>query len=75
MIQMILIGIPGKYFKGMNASEILEEIIFTSYYLNILPEVSDLAQNYIKQGNSQFESFEMAYFETIEIKGLVDARC
>jgi hypothetical protein len=72
---MISIGIPGKYFKRMNASEILEEILFASYYLNIFPEVSDLAKNYINQGNSQLESFEMAYFETLEQMGLLDSRC
>jgi hypothetical protein len=58
----------------MNTSEILEEILFTSYYLNIFPEVSNLAKNYIDEGKSQIESFEKAYLEIIETKGLIDVR-
>jgi hypothetical protein len=58
----------------MNTSEILEEILFTSHYLNIFPEVSNLARNYIDEGISQIESFENAYLEIIETKGLADVR-
>lgn len=65
----------GNFLIIMNAAEILEEILIHSHSLDIFSDVASLASLYMDQGKSQFESFEIAYLEIIESKGLIDLRC
>ena len=46
---------------SLTGSEIIEEILYECYKLGIQKEVMDLAMEYIKDGNSLIESYEMAF--------------
>lgn len=46
---------------SLTGSEIVEEILYECYKLGIQKEVMDLAMEYIKDGNSLVESYEMAF--------------
>ena len=54
---------------SLTGSEIVEEILYECYKLDIQKEVMDLAMEYIKDGNSLVESYEMAFKKINKTKG------
>lgn len=58
----------------MNSSEIIEEILHFSHEQNIITDVLDLSGEYLKMGFGLCESYEQAYFNVLDKRGLVDFR-